>query len=166
VGVHPYAYYANDMAQLRQADLIAEADHHRLVRSAVAHPAGRLSRYGNWLEEIATSSGHERWEKWQETYCKLIEVVARSGFHVENDPVLAGWVREQQKLHRLSVLGRKRVRLLEAVPGWRWHPAPAPASALPLGVSQLRFSSWASQLVSHQQIRHDYRQTGLVQVIT
>jgi hypothetical protein len=111
-----------------------------------------------------TSSGHERWERWQETYCRLIEVVARRGFHVEDDAVLSGWVREQQKLHRLGILRRKRVRLLEVVPGWSWDPIPAPAGASSPGVSHLPFSSWASQLVSHRQIRQDYRRTGLVQV--
>jgi hypothetical protein len=100
----------------RQAQLLAEAEHDRLVKLAWLPGARRR----------ATKRAIEReWELWQTMFCRLVELIARSGFNVKGQSELGHWVSEQRGAFSVGTLEDKRCRLLEALPGWAWTASTA-----------------------------------------
>lgn len=138
-----------ERARQRQQVLLEEAERWRLARHALGEETGALRQ-----------SRSERWQEWQAAYCRLIEDIARRGFYLERNSELSRWVGEQQNAHRLGRLGRKRTRLLGALPGWNWGPVPFITSFRL--AETLRLSSWAGPLVDNLTATTDESQKGLV----
>jgi hypothetical protein len=100
----------------RQVQLLAEAEHDHLVKFAWVPGARRR----------ATKRAIEReWELWQAMFCRLVEVIARSGFNVKRQSELGYWVSEQRGAYSVGALDDKRSRLLETLPGWTWTASTA-----------------------------------------
>jgi hypothetical protein len=100
----------------RQLQLLDEAEHDRLVKLAWLPGARRR----------ATKRAIEReWELWQTMFCRLVELIARSGFNVKRQSELGHWVSEQRSAYRVGTLHEKRAGLLEALPGWTWTESTA-----------------------------------------
>ena len=95
----------------RQVQLLAEAEHDRLVRLAWLPGAGRR----------ATKRAIEReWELWQTMFCRLAALIARSGFNVKRQSELGHWVSVQRGAYSAGTLDERRSGLLETLPGWSW----------------------------------------------
>jgi hypothetical protein len=114
----------------RQARLLREAERDQITRFATsAQPrGGRLAWRTIANRRFTSNASRIEWEAWQTMYCRLIELVACSGFQVEAETVLGQWVAEQRRAHGVGALGKRHRRLLEALPGWTWT-ARAPARA-------------------------------------
>ncbi len=154
-----------DLARQQHVDVLAEAEHDRLVRSAIREQPGSSGSLGSRLGRIAVGRGRREWQAWQEAFCRLTEVAARSGLPVERNVELAEWVAQQQGRYRNGMLARNRTRLLEALPGWAWEAAVVvPAAILP--ATELALASWARRLIDHLNSESDYGQTGLVLVVS
>jgi hypothetical protein len=109
--MHPANYDKSGWGRERQAQFWAEAEHDRLV--ALAWLPGARRR--------ATKRAIEKeWELWQTMFTRLVEFIARNGFHVKRQSELGHWVSAQRGAYSGGTLDPKRSNLLEALPGWTW----------------------------------------------
>jgi hypothetical protein len=158
MGLHPYPFHAHEFARERQAFLLAEAEHDRIGRLAAPSASGRFAR-------LSPAMRHQRRLEWQASYGRLVALIAKHGFDVGLDEDVRGWVREQQRLHRLGVLGRRRARLLAVLPGWTWEPAEGADSHAVGDAVELRFAAWATDLMRHLETA-DFRHQGLARPLS
>jgi Helicase associated domain len=95
----------------RQLQVLAEAEHDSVVKLAWL-PGARRRAVKRQIER--------EWEVWQTMFCRLMELVARSGFNVKRQSDLGHWVSQQRAAYSADDLDQKRTGLLETVPGWTW----------------------------------------------
>jgi Helicase associated domain len=95
----------------RQLQLLAEAEHDSLAKLAWL-PGARRRAVKRQIER--------EWEVWQTMFCQLMELIARSGFHVKRQSKLGHWVSQQRAAYTAGGLDEKRAGLLEKLPGWTW----------------------------------------------
>jgi Helicase associated domain len=100
----------------RQAQLLVEAERERLAQFGWLSGGRRRAR-----KRAIEREG----ELWQTMFSRLVELIARNGFHVKRQSELGRWVSEQRDSYRVGALDQKRIRLLEALPGWDWGAGPA-----------------------------------------
>ena len=108
----------------RQAQMLAEAEHERLARFASdGHPHGVLAWLAAARRLVPKRASEKEWEIWQTMFCRLVEHIARNGFHVKPRSELGRWVTVQRDAHGVGTLNKRRSLLLEALPGWTWARA-------------------------------------------
>jgi hypothetical protein len=100
----------------RQMQMLAEAEQDHLVKHAWVPGARRRA---------AKRAIEREWELWQTMFCRLVEVIARSGFNVKRQSELGHWVSAQRGAYSVGSLDEKRSGLLEALPGWTWTQSAA-----------------------------------------
>ncbi|MGE5274089.1 MAG: helicase associated domain-containing protein [Verrucomicrobiota bacterium] len=100
----------------RQLQLLAQAEHDSLVKLAWLPGARRRA---------AKREIEREWELWQTMFCRLMELIARSGFNVKRQSELGYWVSQQRAAYGAGDLDERRSGLLERLPGWSWAASTA-----------------------------------------
>ena len=160
--------FHDELVRQHHAERLASAEHDRLARHA------RGGEPASWAERlkghdwIAIQRGRAEWLEWQEMYCRLVLVTGRQGFHVARDSEVGQWVSQQRLAHRAGSLHKKRLGLLERLPGWSWEASKTEAlrSVLhepsPSRWGTRRLSAWAEPLFAGPV---GWREVDLVRVV-